>query len=371
MKPFSKLLPLCLSLAVLALPSGLRAADSSVKTVGKPVAVVNNEPIFSDELDREAEPFIERYQKTAPEKEQTPEKIARLKKDVLDRLIEEKLLLQEAKKQKIKVSPPELERGMQQFKEPFMTDEDGRQRSPEDVQKAFKDQLDKEGMTESQFNKRVEEQIMKIKLIEQEVKSKVQMPSDDQVRKFYDKIKAKMDGKPVQAASKDEEADLTQVSKYLERMTGPQVHLRHILVRIKPDATPAEKAEARKRIEDIQKKLKSGQDFAVLAKRYSEDPISKDRGGDLGFIAKGDLGLPEIDAAVFKMQEGQITPIIETEIGFHIVKLVEKKAPTRLHYDDVKDDLENYLAQKNYQQKLEKYIKSLRAKADIKINLPE
>ena len=241
-------------------------------------------------------------------------------------------------------------------------------RKPADVEKAFQDQLIKEGLTQDQFNKRVEEQIMKVKLIEQEVKSKVELPKEPEVRDFFDKIKAKMAGKPVKTSGKEEEADLSQISKYLERMTGEQVNIRHILIRSQRSEPASERAKARSKLEGVLQKIRGGEDFAFMAKKHTDDPLSKERGGDLGFIAKGDLGLPEMDAAIFKLKEGEVSPVIETEIGYHIVKMVEKKNPHQLEYDDVRDDLANYLAQRVFTQKLEKYLKDLRAKASIKVN---
>ena len=105
-----------------------------------------------------------------------------------------------------------------------------------------------------------------------------------------------------------------------------------------------------------------------MAKKHSEDPISAARGGDLGFVALGDLGLPEIDAVLKKLGEGRMSGVIGTEIGFHLIKLVEKKAPHPLEYEEVKDDLKNYIAQKTFTQRLEAYLKGLRGKASIKIN---
>lgn len=347
------------------IPSGLKAEATAS---GGTIAVVNNEPIFAGEIQKEAEPFVERFKKTAPEKDRTPEKISALKKEILDRLIEERLLLQEARTRKVRVLKTEIERGQEQFKEPFRVDEKGAPRKPADVEKAFQDQLIKEGLTQDQFNKRVEEQIMKVKLIEQEVKSKVELPRDAEVRDFFDKIKIKMAGKPVKTSSKEEEADLSQISKYLERMTGEQVNIRHILIRSQRNEPAADRAEAKKKIEGILQKVRGGEDFAFMAKKYTDDPLSKDRGGDLGFIAKGDLGLSEMDAAIFKLKEGEVSPVVETEIGYHIVKMVEKKNPHPLEYEDVKEDLANYLAQRIFTQKLEKYLKDLRAKASIKIN---
>lgn len=338
------------------------------EVVGKPVAVVNNEPIFINELEKEAEPFVERFKKTAPEKNQTKEKIADLRKEILNRLIEERLLLQEAKNKKVRVTKVEIERGIDQFKEPFSIDAQGKARSPSHVEKAFQEQLVNEGMTQEQFNKRVEEQLMKLKLIEMEVKSKVEMPAEEEVKKFFDKIKKKIAGQSVESAGVNEDADLNQLSKYFERMMGEQVRIRHILIRSSKNDPDSARQEAKKRLGEIVQKLKAGEDFAFLAKKFSEDPISKERGGDLGFIAKGDIGLPEIDEAISKMKEGEISGIIETEIGVHVVKLIEKKAPHPLEYEDISEDLKNYIAQKNFTKKLEKYIKDLRAKANIKIN---
>ena len=306
--------------------------------------------------------------KTAPEKERTPEKLTDLRKEILNRLIEEKLLLQEAKTKKVRVTKVEIERGLDQFKEPFATDAEGKPRPAALVEKAFQEQLVKEGLTNDQFNKRVEEQIMKVKMIEQEVRSKVELPKDDDVKKFFDKIQDKIAGKTVESASKDEEADLDQLSKYFSRMTGEQVRIRHILVRLAKSAPQTARDEARKKIETVQQRLGKGEDFAFLAKKFSEDPVSRDRGGDLNFIAKGDLGLPEMDEIIFKLKDGETSGIIETEIGFHLVRMVERKSPHPLELEDVSDDLKNFMAQRNFTQRLEKYLKELRARSSVKVN---
>ncbi len=366
----SALFVFALSLPVLAEEAAApAAAKASVpKSGGKTIAVVNNEPIFASELENESGPFIERFLKTAPEKDQTPEKIAQLKKEILDRLIEERLLLQEAKNKKVKVLKTEIERGMEQFKEPFLVDEKGKQRDRAQVEKAFQDQLLKEGLTQDGFNKRVEEQVMKVKLIEQDVKSKVEMPRDLEVKDFFSKIQDKIAGKPVKTETKEEEADLAQISKYLQRMAGEQMRIRHILIRSAKAAPVAERAAAKKKLDDILVRIKSGEDFAFLAKKYTDDPLSRDRGGDLGFVAMGDMGLPEIDTVIFKLKEGDVSPVIETEIGYHVVKVVEKKAPHPLELEEVADDLKNYMAQKVFTSKLEKYLKDLRVKASVKVN---
>lgn len=358
----------CLIAGWLPLAAAAEPPATAPAVVGRAIAIVNNEPIFSNELEREADPFIERYKKSAPEKEQTKEKITDLKKEILNRLIEEKLLFQEAKNKKIRVTKVDIERGIEQFKEPFGVDAQGKARSASEIDKKFQEQLVKEGMTQDQFNKRVEDQIMKVKLIEQEVKSKVALPTEEETKKFFEKIQNKISGKSVETVSADEESDITQVSKYLERMTGEQVRIRHILIRSPKNESAELRAEAKKKLEGILQRIKNGEDFAFLAKKFTEDPLSRERGGDLGFIAKGDLGLPEIDAVIFKMKEGEFSAVIETEIGYHLVKLIEKKAPHPLEYEDISEDLKNLIAQRTFNQKLEKYLKDLRAKANIKVN---
>lgn len=358
------------TILTLSLPWQLRAETPAVlpTVVGRTIAIVNNEPIFATELERESEPFIERYKKTAPEKDQTKEKISELKKEILDRLIEEKLLFQEAKNKKIRVSKAEIERGIEQFKEPFSVDAQGKPRAPIEIDRKFQEQLAQEGMTQDQFNKRVEEQIVKVKLIEQEVKSKVTMPSEEEAKKFFEKIQKKISGKPVETVSVEEETELMQVAKYLERMTGEQMRVRHILLRAPQSSSESARVEAKKKLEAVLQRIKSGEDFAFLAKKFTDDPLSRERGGDLGFVAKGDLGLPEIDAVIFNLKEGELSGLIETEIGFHLVKVIEKKAPHPLEFEDVSEDLKNLIAQRTFSQKLEKYLKDLRAKANIKVN---
>lgn len=341
---------------------------STALSVGRIVAIVNNEPIFANDLERESEPFIERFKKSYPEKNQIAEKVSQLKKEILDRIIEEKLLIQEGKNKKIRVTKLEIEEGIKEFKEPFKVDEQGNPRQPSQIEKAFRDQIIKEGMTQDQFNKRVEEQIIKLKLIEQEVKSKVEMAGEEEIKKFFDKIRKKIAGKSVETSSEEEEVELTQISKYLGRMTGAQVRIRHIMIRSLRDEPIANRSEAKKKIETVLQKLKNGEDFAFLAKKFSEDPLGRERGGDLGFVAEGDIGLPEIDKVLFKMKEGEISPIVETDIGVHLVKVIEKKAPHPLEYEDVKEDLKKFIAQRSFNQKLEKYFKDLRTKANIKIN---
>src|SRR5439155_3361214 len=112
--------------------------------------------------------------------------------------------------------------------------------------------------------------------------------------------------------------------------TPEQVRASHILLKTdgndaagKPQAEDAVKAKA----EDILKQAKAGADFAELAKKYSEDEQSAKNGGDLDYFGKGRM-VPEFDKVVFEMKPGEISPLVKTQYGFHIIKLVDKKPAT-------------------------------------------
>ncbi|HKI80120.1 MAG TPA: SurA N-terminal domain-containing protein, partial [Pseudodesulfovibrio sp.] len=117
-------------------------------------------------------------------------------------------------------------------------------------------------------------------------------------------------------------------------------HASHILVAVPNDADAKAVAKAKAKAEDILKKVKAGQDFAELAKKYSDDPGSAKQGGDLGFFTKGDMA-PAFSKAVFALKPGQVSGIVRTSFGFHIIKLLGVKAGKTKTFAQVKDQLAN------------------------------
>jgi hypothetical protein len=123
-----------------------------------------------------------------------------------------------------------------------------------------------------------------------------------------------------------------EIDAYLKAHLEEQVHARHILIPAgkpespDPNPTPSEsdKAQARAKAEQVLKRARAGEDFAALAKQFSSDPGSKDKGGDLGWFAAGQM-VPEFDKAAFALQPGQISDIVESQFGFHIIKVEERR----------------------------------------------
>ena len=123
----------------------------------------------------------------------------------------------------------------------------------------------------------------------------------------------------------------------LQYQVPSRVHVQHILLKT-VGATDAVVEETRKKAEDVQKQAKKGAKFDELAKKYSEDPGSKDKGGDLGWVQQGQT-VPEFEKAAFSLSPGQISDLVKTQYGFHIIKVLEKETAHTKPFEEVKDSL--------------------------------
>ncbi len=141
-----------------------------------------------------------------------------------------------------------------------------------------------------------------------------------------------------------------------------QVKVRHILIKVDPNADAKTDAAAKQRAEDILKQLRAGGNFAELAKKNSDDPGSKDQGGELGFIKHG-VTVPEFDKAAFSLQPGQISDLVKTKFGYHIIQTEEKQtAHTRL-LDEVKPTIVAVLTRQKEAQAQQAFAQQLASEA--------
>jgi peptidyl-prolyl cis-trans isomerase C len=143
-----------------------------------------------------------------------------------------------------------------------------------------------------------------------------------------------------------------------------EVKASHILIQVSPEATDEEKLAARERIEAVQKKLAAGDDFADLARQYSDGP-TKVNGGDLGYFDRTKMVKPFSDAA-FELEPGQVSDIVETRFGYHLIKVYDKKPKTAYVFEDIKVRLGQLLQQQKIQKETVRYIDELRKTAKIK-----
>ncbi len=325
------------------------------EVVDKTLAIVNGEPLMSSEFNKILEPMIAQYRAMTPVAEQSDAQLNLLKNQILEQRIEQMVLTQEAKKQKIKVVKRELDEALNQVKKRFPNEE------------TFQAELKKEGLTQVQFEKRIEEQLMVQKLVEKEMKNNVKQPSETDVRKFYDNIRAKMKGENL-GLPKEEEETVDAVAKLLKRMSSEQVRLCQIYIKCDKNATPQERKAAEGRVASVKKELASGASFAETSEKYSEDSLLKQRKGDMGFVIKGDLD-KRLEEKAFGMAVGQYTKEpIQTDSGYHFLRVTESRASSSFTFEDVRNELAEVLFRQNSKKLYDKWIEGLKAKSNIKIN---
>jgi peptidyl-prolyl cis-trans isomerase C len=179
--------------------------------------------------------------------------------------------------------------------------------------------------------------------IDEELASKIQV-SDAETKSYYDSH-----------------------PKYFE--VPEKVQASHILIKVDSEAGAEAKAGARKRMEAVRVRAKNGEDFAKLAREFSEGP-SGSKGGELGYFSREQMVKPFSDAA-FALEPGQVSDIVETRYGYHIIKVSSKSEATKTGYDEVKGKIADYLKQKKLNQKVSERIAQLKKTAKIETFLVE
>jgi parvulin-like peptidyl-prolyl isomerase len=140
----------------------------------------------------------------------------------------------------------------------------------------------------------------------------------------------------------------------------------HILISVEETATAEQKAELRTKAQSIRSMLDMGQDFAELAAKNSGDPGSKDKGGELGWMPEGQT-VPPFEAAMKSLQPGELSELVETSYGFHIIKLQDRRDAGPVPYDEVQERIEEFLKQRGLQELLQRELELLRTGAAIEL----
>ncbi|HOK94870.1 MAG TPA: peptidylprolyl isomerase [Anaerohalosphaeraceae bacterium] len=296
------------------------------------VVTVNGEKVTEKEIADELAKRIEGQKKRMPAGMELPESYRQqMRKRVVDMKVEQILMNQEAKKKNIAIPDAEVVAEITKIA--------GRQgQSMEDVEK----EIANWGMTMEDLKGQIRYQ-MQIKAL-MKAENKNPEPSDEEVRKFYDDNPQHFD-------------------------QPEQVRASHILIKVDSDAAAEEKAKAKEKIEGILKRAKAGEDFAALAKEFSEDPGSKDTGGEYTF-PRGQMVKPFEDAA-FALEPNQISDIVETQFGYHIIKLSEKIAAGKTPFETVKNQIADYLANQKQNEYWNEYNKKIHESATIEFSPEE
>ena len=332
------------------LPSGKRLAcflsfiliffltgNSTGQVVDRVVAVVNEDVILLSDLDNRGKAYFQKVKDSTPEGSRQ-EALQKAREQVLDSLIEDNLISQKAKKDKISVSDDELKKAYEQMlKQSGLTESQ------------FMDKVKESGLTKETYEKNLRNQILQDKLISNDVRSKVVI-TDTMVKHYYD--------------SHSVEQSVTKGGYSLLQMgfTWGQI----------PESQKsapnlyADKADAKKRAEQAHKLAQEGQDFRELAKKYSNMPSAAD-GGDIGVFKEDDMAA-DMRAAVVHLKPGEISTIIETQAGYQFFKLTANNegVDPQSSYESAKNGIRDTLYRQQLKEEFDKWVKNLKEQAYIR-----
>ena len=143
-----------------------------------------------------------------------------------------------------------------------------------------------------------------------------------------------------------------------------RIRARHILIKLKPEAVNADRDAALKRLTEIRKKAGSGSDFETLARENSEDSTAS-KGGDLGYFQRGQMFKPFEQAAFDLVEPGDVSGIVETRFGLHLIQLIAKKPSVEIEEADASEQIKFYLWQQGYQRTVEGAVEKLEEQAVV------
>ena len=316
-------LTLAVVVMTLSLLSGPVAAEKD-KTTPSPVATVNGSPIPSTEFDSELDQLKMRYLQQG--KQLNEEQVEKFKDTILGILINRELLYQESNLQGIEVDENKVSEQLMSAKKRFPSEAE------------FKKTIQEMNLTEADIKFQITRALAIRDLVEKNITQKI-IITDKDTKAYY-----------------DEHPEAFKQSE--------EVKAGHILIKVDSDADASKKAKAREKIEKVQTKHKNGEDFSTLAKEYSEGP-SNVKGGDLGYFKRGQMVKP-FEEAAFKLKPNEVSDIVETQFGYHLIKVFEKKPEGTIAYKEAKDKISQYLKQEKGKAEIRKYIDKLREKAEIK-----
>ncbi len=258
---------------------------------------------------------------------------------IIDKEIVRELMYQEGKAKGSGVSPETVEKEMQAFKKSYGSEE------------KFQETLKARGLSEDELKKGIEVDLIAKKLLDDRVKGKVHV-TDTQVKKFYE--------------------DKKESFKRPDSFRARHIFVAYVPFDVVQNTSPEEmkerageyRAASKKKIDEVYKKVKAGENFEELAKQYSEDKGSAGKGGDLDFMYKGVFD-PMFDKAVAGLKIGETSGIVETEFGYHIIRLMETRPADYAPFAEVEESIQKHLFMTETQKLVGRYIEVLRKKADI------
>ena len=298
-------------------------AVAQAKVIDKIVAIVDSEVITQSDVDKALAPLSAQYAAIYRD-EEFSQKLAEAKRDIINRLIENKLILMEAEKQEIRVSDEKVEAKIEEIRAQFSSEDE------------FEATLLKQGLSIVELEENYRNQIMIQRVINREVRSKIVVKPTEIVDYYY---------------------------AHLDDFTNPEeIKISHILIRI-DNTTDAHRAYQAAR--EVLGLLDKGIDFAQVAREYSDGPHA-DQGGSVGFVSQGQM-IKEIDEVIFKLKVGELSGLIKSDLGYHIVRIDDKRPLYVRGLSDVQFEIKDILFKRKMEENFTEWINKLKEDAFISI----
>ncbi len=291
-----------------------------------PMILVNNEPIPPSAIEHELSRLVQFYAQHMPE-EELRNQLDILRQRAVEQAIGSKLLFQEAEKLNIEVPNDDIDKSLYAMAKQL----GGMQK--------LKDQLKKQNLTEELFREQIRRGRRVDILVERVVSEVAAEPTEEECRDHFEAHK--------------------------EEYTKPErVLAQHILI-TPADSSDAAKQEAREKLIAIRERVLNGADFGDEASAHSACPSGKN-GGSLGWFSRG-MMVPPFENAAFSMNDGEVSDIIETQFGFHIILKTDHEEATGADFDDAKDNIRDFLYHTKRGEALAKHVSELRQAAKVEI----
>ena len=259
------------------------------------------------------------------------QRLTKLRKEAMDEMIEQELVRQAAEAQGIEVTGAEIDAALAEVSEPF--------ENPDD----FNRRIQSEGFTPDSYRQHVGRMIAAKKYLDG-IRMTVATVSDEELESYY----------------RDNEIRLT---------LPEQVRVRHILLTWKPMGTTDDRAAIRKQMLPILERARAGEDFAELAREYSDDYATARNGGDTGLFHRGQMA-PAFETAAFALQPGEISDPVDTPFGVHILRLDERKESRLLPLEEIREQLREHIREEKMEAAVKQETERLRQEGEVEILIP-
>lgn len=310
---------------ILSRPAPPTDADSVVDRV---ICVVNSDAVTLYELE-EAEAYYVHETKQAPS---TAEERTALRKKTLDSIIEKRLQLQEAEREKIVVENPEMKEQLDEIQKRLGAKDEAE----------FEQMVKAQGLSMEGVKKRVREQLLVERIKRRKVNLRITVTEED-IDQYLNANREKLE-------------------------TGLSFEARHIL--FLPTAGAGEDGwqVARRRGEDVYTRIMGGEDFGELAREFSDDTATAKNGGRLGVLKRGELA-PDIEKAILRLSPGEHSPPFRSEVGYHLFELESKETLAGEQLAQARNQIRDILYKQKYEARLNEWLAEIRGKAIIEMRL--